>query len=218
MGAVSHTFSASSSASAAGDLGAAAHAHESASARSATVARKPAYIQRLTRGDRQAFEGLLEDHQAAVYGYLLARLAAPTDAEDLCQEVFLRCFQGREKLDQAASLRAWLLGIARNVLREHIRRVQRRREVAWTELCLELDKMVQQEHDAGNEALDHLPACIDSLGRSAREALDMRYHTRLKLEEIGRLLHRSEGAVKLLMYRARQALKNCLDRKLRASA
>ncbi|MEQ8790649.1 MAG: RNA polymerase sigma factor [Pirellulaceae bacterium] len=214
MGAVSRTFSVS----AAGDLGAAARSEPAAAPRAAAVSRKPTYIERLTNGDRQAFDGLLQEHQAAVYGYLLARLAAPTDAEDLCQEVFLRCYQGCAKLDQTISLRAWLLGIARNVLREHIRRVQRRREVAWTELCLELDAVVQQEHTAGDEALDHLPVCIDSLGRSAREALEMRYHARLKLDEIGRLLHRSEGAIKLLMYRARQALKNCLDRKLRAAS
>jgi RNA polymerase sigma-70 factor (ECF subfamily) len=125
--------------------------------------------------------------------------------------------QGREKLMQTESLRAWLLGIARNVLREHIRTVQRRREVAWTEMCLELDELVQHNVSHGNEALDHLPVCLDSLGRSAREALEMRYRSRLRLGEIGTLLRRSEGAVKLLMYRARQALRNCLDRKLRAS-
>lgn len=213
MGAVSRTFSAS----AAGDPVTAARCEASSRRYGAAVGRKTSFADRLARGDRQAFDDLLQQHQAAIYGYLLARLSAPTDAEDLCQEVFLRCYQGRAKLNQAASLRAWLLGIARNVLREHIRRVQRRREVAWTELCLELDAVVQQERTAGNEALDHLPGCVESLGRSAREALEMRYQSRLKLEEIGRLLHRSEGAVKLLMYRARQALKNCLDRKLRAA-
>jgi RNA polymerase sigma-70 factor (ECF subfamily) len=181
------------------------------------ISRPPTHGELLGRGDRAAFAELLQQHQPAIYGYLLARLAVPVDAEDLCQEVFLRCYQGREKLPQTDSLRAWLLGIARNVLREHIRIVQRRREVAWTELCLELDEMVQQESpDAGDEALDHLPGCLESLGRSAREALEMRYRARHRLGEIGRLLHRSEGAVKLLMYRARQALKNCLDRKLGA--
>ena len=216
MAAISRTYSASA---AAGEIGAATRTEESRTARSAAVAisRRPTFTDRLARGDRDAFADLLAQHQKPVYGYLLARLAAPADAEDLCQEVFLRWFQGREKLPQADSLRAWLLGIARNVLREHIRAVQRRREVAWTELCLELDEMVQQESpDSGDEALDHLPGCLESLGRSAREALEMRYRARHRLGEIGRLLHRSEGAVKLLMYRARQALKNCLDRKLGA--
>lgn len=217
MSAVSRTYSASA---AAGEIGAATRAEEARTARSAAaiaISRPPTLADRLGRGDREAFTQLLAEHQRPIYGYLLARLAAPADAEDLCQEVFLRCFQGREKLPQTDSLRAWLLGIARNVLREHIRAVQRRREVAWTELCLELDELIQHESPAGNEALDHLPVCLESLGQSAREALEMRYRSRLRLGEIGALLKRSEGAVKLLMYRARQALKNCLDRKLRAS-
>jgi RNA polymerase sigma-70 factor (ECF subfamily) len=217
MPAVSRTYSASA---AAGEIGAAARAEETRTARSAAavaISRPPTFADRLGRGDREAFAELLAEHQRPIYGYLLARLAAPTDAEDLCQEVFLRCFQGRDKLQQSESLRAWLLGIARNVLREHIRTVQRRREVAWTELCLELDALVQHDSPTGDEALDHLPVCLESLGGSAREALEMRYRSRLRLGEIGTLLKRSEGAVKLLMYRARQALKNCLDRKLRAT-
>jgi RNA polymerase sigma-70 factor (ECF subfamily) len=43
----------------------------------------------------------------------------------------------------------------------------------------------------------------------------MRYRGNLKLAAIGQKLHRSEGAVKLLMFRARQALKHCLDVKLK---
>jgi RNA polymerase sigma-70 factor (ECF subfamily) len=212
MTAISRTYSASATA---GEIGASPRVEESRSRPAVAVSRRPTFADRLGRGDRDAFAQLLAEHQRPVYGYLLARLAAPADAEDLCQEVFLRSFQGREKLPQADSLRAWLLGIARNVLREHIRAVQRRREVAWTELCLELDELIQHESSQSNEALDHLPVCLESLGRSAREALEMRYRSRLRLGEIGELLHRSEGAVKLLMYRARQALKNCLDRKRR---
>jgi RNA polymerase sigma-70 factor (ECF subfamily) len=49
------------------------------------------------------------------------------------------------------------------------------------------------------------------LGQSARQALEMYYASRLRLAEIGQQLKRSEGAVKLLMFRARQALRRCLD-------
>ena len=49
---------------------------------------------------------------------------------------------------------------------------------------------------------------------SARQALNLRYEGSLRLAEIGRRLHRSEGAIKLLMFRARQALRDCLDNKL----
>jgi RNA polymerase sigma-70 factor (ECF subfamily) len=174
-----------------------------------------ALIAKLRRGDRPAFTELVARYQNVVYGYLRARLIEPADAEDMCQEVFLRCYLGRDKFRRAAVVEAWLLGIARNVLHEHVRRLKRRREVAWTELCLELDRFIDSAAPAENDAMVHLPVCLESLGKSAREALEMHYRANLKLTEIGTKLKRSEGAVKLLMYRARQALKHCLDGKLK---
>ena len=53
------------------------------------------------RGDQKAFTALVEFYQQTVYGYLRARLFDSTDAEDLTQETFLRCYQGREKLARA---------------------------------------------------------------------------------------------------------------------
>jgi RNA polymerase sigma-70 factor (ECF subfamily) len=163
------------------------------------------------RGDRAAFATIIQRHQTAIYGYLRSRLLEPADAEDLTQEVFLRCYVSPARFDHAAMVRHWLIGIARNLLREHVRRLKRRREVAWTELCLELEEMVGLQDERYDEIVRHLPHCLASLGPSARQALDFRYQAKLRLADIGEKLHRSEGAVKLLMFRARQALKHCLD-------
>jgi len=181
----------------------------------ATVPAEHTLLAAVRRGDREAFGGLVAEHQQMVYGFLRARLLEPADAEDLCQEVFLRCLVQRAKLRRGLRLQPWLIGIARNVLREHVRRVCRRKETGWTELCLQLDDLTEASDSPENEALVHLPACLDSLGQSAREALRLKYEGRLRLAEIGERLRRSVGAVKLLMYRARQALKHCLNRKLR---
>lgn len=170
------------------------------------------------RGDHRAFAALIELYQNTVYGFLRARLVEPADAEDLCQEVFLRCYLGREKLSRAAAVGSWLVGIARNVLREHVRRLNRRKEVAWTELCLELDALASEHEQHHDEALAHLPGCLDTLGQSAREAIELRYRRELRMAEIGTRLRRSEGAVKLLVHRARAALRNCLERKLKKHA
>jgi RNA polymerase sigma-70 factor (ECF subfamily) len=171
-------------------------------------------VEAAQQGDRAAFGVIVARHQRLVFGYLRSRLTAAADAEDLCQEVFLRCYRGQARFADGVQLRPWLIGIARNVLHEHVRRVKRRKEVAWTELCLQLEDMIDELADRHEAALAHLPACLESLGQSARQALDMRYQTQMRLAEIGQQLRRSEGAVKLLMFRARQALKNCLDSKL----
>jgi len=171
-------------------------------------------VEAAQRGDRAAFETIVGRHQGPVYGYLRSRLLEPADAEDLCQEVFLRCYLGRARFDSSVLLRPWLIGIARNLLHEHVRRVQRRKEVGWTELCLQLEEMIDAQDDRHDDAMAHLPECLQSLGQSARQALELRYRARLRLAEIGEQLRRSEGAVKLLMFRSRQALRNCLDSKI----
>jgi RNA polymerase sigma-70 factor (ECF subfamily) len=56
-----------------------------------------------------------------------------------------------------------------------------------------------------------LPRCLEALGPSARQALDLYYHDDLRMQEIATRFKRSEGAVKLLVHRARQAVRRCLE-------
>lgn len=160
------------------------------------------------RGDHAAFATLVARHERPVYGYLRARFANRGDLDDLCQEVFVRLYAGGDPPPRTA-LRPWLFGIARNVLREHVRAV-RRREHAWTELCLEIE---DRSGDDGryDDAIERLPACLDALGASARRAVDLFYGENLPMRDIAAQFKRSEGAVKLLVHRARQAVKRCLD-------
>ncbi len=165
--------------------------------------------------DRLLLETTIREHQGAVFGYLRSRLSQSADAEDLTQEVFLRWYLNRERFDPAQKVRPWLIGIARNVLLEHLKRLQNRKEVAWTELCLQLEQLIEfkDDDDRYTEVLPHLPGCLEELGPSARQALTLRYQSDLSLAQIAEKLCRSEGAVKLLMFRARQALKECLSKK-----
>ncbi len=173
----------------------------------------PELMSRLRTGDREAFGLLVDRHQRTVYGYLRTRVRQPSDAEDMTQEVFLRCYEARARFDDAGLVKPWLLGIAKNLLREHVRRHRRRHEVAWTELCLEMEVCVGPSLSAIADHEVWLPTCLEELGPSAREALDLHYRQERRLAEIAAAQHRSEGAVKLLLYRARQALRACLDRK-----
>lgn len=164
-------------------------------------------------GSREAFGTLIERHQRPIYAYIRARVSQATDAEDMTQEVFLRFYDARARFDDSALLRPWLLGIAKNLLREHVRRRRRRHEVAWTELCLELETAPHPGADRAEQHEVWLPTCLSELGPSAREALELHYRQEKRLAEIAAAQHRSEGAVKLLLHRARLALRDCLSRK-----
>jgi RNA polymerase sigma-70 factor (ECF subfamily) len=186
------------------------------SGRDSTAARaeERGLVEAACGGDAAAFEQLVRRHQMAIFGYLRPRLIEPADTDDLCQEVFLRTYQNLAKYNHSVPLRAWLMGIARNVLREYARAARRSREVAWTELCLNLDRAAEEETGPFDEVLPLLPGCMESLGTSARSSLQMHYGERCKVAEIAEKMCRSTDAVRLLLYRARKALKRCLDGKL----
>jgi len=158
------------------------------------------------------FNQVFADHFPLVYGYLRARVLDHADAEDLAQEVFMRFYNGLHRYDREAYAdpRPWLRGIARNVLREHIRRIKKRREVGWTELCLELDQLIGSDAD-DDERMALLPLCLSKLGDSAAYAIQHHYMGGMKLKDIARRMGRTLGAVKVLMVRSRQALKRCID-------
>ncbi len=162
---------------------------------------------------RCGFGQVYQENHAWVFGYLRARLLNGSDAEDLTQEVFLRAYSALERFDRSLGIRPWILGIARNVLREHIRKVHRRKEVGWAELCIELEQMVDQE-GLYDDVLAELPYCLAQLGESASQALKWHYFAGEKLDAIAHHLGRTMGAVKVLMVRARQALKRCFARRL----
>jgi RNA polymerase sigma-70 factor (ECF subfamily) len=168
------------------------------------------------RGDHTAFTAIIERHAKFVHGYLRARLARLADAEDLGQEVFLRIYTAKAvpRGTTALAMRPWLLGIARNILREHARATRRRRETAWTALCLDIEDLAGAGGDDGrafDDVMEKLPHCLEALGPSARQALDHYYHDDLRMQEIATRFKRSEGAVKLLVHRARQAVRRCLE-------
>lgn len=165
---------------------------------------------------RAWFEDVYQKHYALVYGFLRARLLDPNDTDDLCQEVFLRCYETRDRFDPSRSedARSWLHGIGRNVLYEHMRRIKRRKEIYWIELTLELDDLVGLD-ELEDDRLQQLPICMEQLGESASQAIRAHYMRGMKLKDIADQTGRTLGAIKVLMVRARQALFRCIQQRLK---
>ncbi|MFD7560912.1 MULTISPECIES: RNA polymerase sigma factor [unclassified Streptomyces] len=76
--------------------------------------------------DTECFEALVVRLSAGLHGYLVRR--APEAADDLLAEVWLQAFAGRAGFDAGrGTARAWLFGVARNVLAGHWRRLAQER-------------------------------------------------------------------------------------------
>ncbi len=86
-------------------------------------------IRRAQAGDRQAFGVLFDAHYARVYHYLNERLGGAPEAEDLCQEVFLKVLGSIDEYPAGGSISfdEWLLRVAQRLAREHHQARERER-------------------------------------------------------------------------------------------
>ena len=171
------------------------------------------------RGDLEAFGALVRLHQQEVRAFLRSRLTDWAAADDLAQDAFLTAFGRIRTFRGGSELRTWLLGIAFNGLRNHVRK--RRREVPLTEagkleLLLAERTTADTVADRG-EKLDALRRCLAKLAGPARDLVRARYETGRPIVEIAAEHGRGTSAVAMELHRIRRVLGACVDRETKGA-
>src|SRR5205807_2018599 len=79
----------------------------------------------IATGDTEAFEHLIERHQALVAGTVARMLGSNSDVEDITQQVFIRVWKSAGRYVARAKFTTWLLKITRNLVFNEMRRAKR---------------------------------------------------------------------------------------------
>lgn len=166
------------------------------------------------QGDLEAFGDLVAWHQGELKGFLAYLGVGAGDIDELAQDTFVAAFTALASYDQTAPFGPWLRGIARNrVLRK---RTRRERHQPLGEIAA-LEEMLQRSApatDRGESAmLPHLQRCLDGLGASAQQLVQLRYRQALPIERIAQQLDKELVAVRVALSRLRAALKRCIERR-----
>jgi RNA polymerase sigma factor (sigma-70 family) len=149
------------------------------------------------------FEELFEDHFDAIYGYL-ARRVGPELARDLAAETFTRAYAGRKRFDpQRGEPRAWLFGIANNLLRHHYRDEERRLQ-ALARVDVPRDEAVSDEPPVAE--------ALSVLSREERDVLLLFAWADLSYEQIAEALALPIGTVRSRLNRARTRMRDELTK------
>jgi RNA polymerase sigma-70 factor len=169
----------------------------------------------------EVFAEFVRAHQAAVRLYFMRALRDPQTADDLAQEVFLHVYQRMNEYRGEGSVRAWLLGIARNLAVQHVRSAERRRKreegplqvqlAEWRMERLSRDPWDDAEQE---EALTTLRGCLEGLAIESQQVVKSHYFDRETIEVIAKRLGRTGGSVRMMLFRIRQSLGDCLRSKL----
>lgn len=172
---------------------------------------------RVSQGDVNAFQTLVEAHQSAVIGTVAKMLGHPGESEDIAQQVFLRVWKSAPRYQPTAQFNTWLFTITRNLVYNETRRRQRRPTVSLEEREHETHKVAEDVQGASpdDEALqsefeEAVDRAIHALPKRQRMVVILRRHQEMPYAEIGRIISASEPAVKSLLFRAREHLRSSL--------
>ena len=153
-------------------------------------------------GDKDAFTALVNRYQEGIYAYILGRCRDPEKAQEVVQDAFITAYTTLDKLEKAASFRSWVIGIALNLLR------RRKKEIANLDLLegATENRQAGLEQLANVETLEAVRSAIEELPENYRTALQLHYFDKQRGRVIGKELGVSEGAVHMILLRARKAL------------
>jgi RNA polymerase sigma-70 factor (ECF subfamily) len=164
--------------------------------------------------DEQTISRLWKDYYPRIVFYI--RHSFPSlrnEAEDLCQEVFVRA-QGSTLIEaDGHPARPWLYAVARNLCIDRLRKTRK----GTTYLSdadngsLEDTRLDMAAELERKDSRDEVAICIAKLKPKDREICYLYYFEEMKTTEIGRLLHRPSGTVKYRLYRIRAVLKKHLE-------
>lgn len=166
-------------------------------------------VERARTGDREAFEALVRRHLRPAFAIALGILRDHADAEDVCQDAFIRAL---ERLDECQPDRfaAWLLRIVRNmsISAQRRRRVRQAMPLEWANGARSSSSPAQ---DAERSALrDRLMEAMEPLPERQREVLLLHDLEGWRHREIGEALGMPEGTVRYTLFQARRAVRERL--------
>lgn len=164
------------------------------------------------RTDRAAFGEIYERYVDRIYAYLLYRTGSPPDAEDLTQRVFSQALAAIDTHDpETGSAGGWLFTIAHNLLANYHRTRARRPSARLEAAAYAEDPALPLEGLEAEEDARAVRRAMEQLSPERQHLILLKYVVGLSNAEIGRVLGKTEGAIKSLLRRTLGALRRELD-------
>ncbi|MCC6749440.1 MAG: RNA polymerase sigma factor [Deltaproteobacteria bacterium] len=166
-----------------------------------------ALVAACARGDRASLSTLYLRYHRRIFS-LLVRMAGRQEAEELCQEVFVRVFRSVGSFRGEAALGTWIYRLAMNVCLTHLSRRARRGEVL---AALPVEPPAMQETRQGNPWLrDRLETALRELPPGYRAVLILHDVEGLNHQEIAEILGCRVGTSKSQLHKARSRMRELL--------
>jgi len=190
---------------------------------STSIAESPVHDAQLVEqsllGDTGAFGGIVERYQGLICGLAYSACGNAHLSEDFAQETFIVAWRQLRDLREADKLKAWLCGIARNVINSHLRKQQRTPTAQAAELHESLPALADSPSERAmsrqEEAL--VWRTLEALPENYREPLVLFYRQEESIATVAASLDLSEDVVKQRLSRGRAMLTEQVGRLVKDS-
>lgn len=173
-------------------------------------------IERVRRGDVEAFRVLVGRHQRTLFALARCHLREETQVEDVVQESFVRAFEALETFDpRRGTFVAWLHAIGRNLCRDALRRAARRPDPRRAPPA---PPRAGDEVEARDELGPRLDAALEALPPERRVAFLLLEVHGLSVAEAAEIEQVAPGTIKSRAARARASLRAALGSRQEAES
>lgn len=186
-------------------------------------------VARLATGDRAAFEALYRRHNAAMVRMCVGLVCNHATAEELAQETWIAVLKNIGGFEGRSSLAGWIYAILLNKARSRLKRDGRSVSFdeggednglqaafdgrgRWRDIPELWNELTPERVVEGRSVLEHVNAVIEALPSAQRAVLILRGQQGLDAAEVCAILDISEGNMRILLHRARLAVRAALDR------
>ena len=170
-------------------------------------------VRRAQKGDRAAFERLVQENALYVFNLAVRTLNDLHEAEDLAQEAFIRAWQALPGFRGEAGFRTWLYRIVTNLCYNRLLRLKKELDALGSEDFPELpdENRSPEKVLLDAETRNRLHEAMRRLPQSYRLLLNLRHLQGLSYDEIAQVTGQPLGTVKTGIFRARKKLKDELE-------
>ena len=166
-------------------------------------------VERAANGNIEAFGDLYHIYIERIYRYVFYQVKDKSTAEDITEEIFVKAWKAINSCKgRGQTFSSWLYRIARNHVIDSLRRLQKRQSV-------EIEKVVEigdpeTEIEGGLERQELLKS-IAGLPKNQQQVIILKFIEGLDNSEIGQVMGKSQGAIRVLQMRALATLRRELS-------
>src|SRR5262245_60829470 len=161
-------------------------------------------------------QGLLQ-YRGMLFGFIYALVRDVVIAEEIFQEVAVVALEKERRGDEVIREPAlWLRGVVRRIVQAGYRTRQGRLVTVEPDYLQQVAQGFEAEAPSEQQCakLTALGTCLEHVSQQNRDLLRRRYVLGSSYQEIGKVVHRKPGALRVLIHRVQRALADCVTHRL----